>query len=298
MQNLKSLLFFLFFLINTSILKVAAQETAQKNYTSPLQKQRILGNNINLIKNIRYAPIPEIATDSTSDRILDLYLPQKDIKKTSLPVFIFIHGGGFTGGDKGGVLDLCSKIADQGFAVVSINYRLTLKYKKVSGASCSGNMSKGLPTNGKFHPVLNEAICNASDDAISALKWVKDNASQYNLDTNKIVISGGSAGAMTALYVAYASKQKVLPIKAVVSLWGGLENTNVITKNAAPILIYHGDLDDTINIAYAYAIKDRMDSIGSQKSQLQVLKDKGHAQYKFIADNKVGEIVSFLNHIL
>lgn len=298
MHNPKCLMFFLFFLLGTSILKVAAQETAQNNYSPPLQNQKILGNNINLIKNVRYASIPDIAKDSTSDRILDLYLPQADIKKNSLPVFIFIHGGGFTGGDKGGVFDLCSKIAGQGFAVVSINYRLTLKYKKVSGASCSANMSKGLPPNGKFHPVLNEAICNASDDAISALKWVKDNASQYNLDTDKVVISGGSAGAMTALYVAYASKQKVLPVKAVVSLWGGLENTDVITKNAAPILIYHGGLDDIINVEYAYAIKDRMDHLESKKSEVQILKDKGHAQYKFIADNKVDEIVSFINRNL
>nr|WP_294897627.1 alpha/beta hydrolase [uncultured Pedobacter sp.] len=297
MQNLKSLLFFSFLLVSTVIFKVTAQEISP-NYTPPVQNQKLLSNNINLIQNIRYAPVPAIAKDSASDRILDLYLPQNDAKKVSLPVFVFIHGGGFTGGDKAGVKDICSKMAVQGFAVVSINYRLTLKYKKVSGASCSGNMAKGLPVNGKFHPVLNEAIENASEDAISALKWVKNNASKYNLDINKVAISGGSAGAMTALYVAYASKQNVLPIKAVVSLWGGLENVNVIGKNAAPILLYHGDIDETINLAYSHAIKDRMDSLGSKESRLVILKDKGHAQYKFIADNKIDEIVSFLNNVL
>src|SRR6476661_5922105 len=130
-------------------------------------------------------------------------------------------------------------MANQGFAVVSINYRLTLKYKKVSGASCSGNMSKGLPADGKFHPVLNEAVSNASDDAVCALKWIKYNAVKYGLNTNKVAISGGSAGGMTALHVTYVSNQKILPIKAVVNLWGGLENVNVISKNAAPILTYH-----------------------------------------------------------
>lgn len=293
MQKLKNLLFFFFFLSNLSILKVAAQN----NYTPPIQKQEILTNNINLIKNIRYAPIPEIATDSTSDRILDLYIPKDVTSKTPLPVLVFIHGGGFTGGDKG-LTDLCSKIAKQGFAVVSINYRLTLKYKKVSGSSCSGNMAKGLPANGSFHPVLNEAVNNAAEDAVCALQWIKENALKFGFNTDKIAISGGSAGAMTALYVAYASKQKVLPIKAVVSLWGGLENAGVITKNAPPILIYHGDLDNTINIAYSFAIKERMDAIGSQKSQLQVLKDKGHAQYNLIAKEKINEIATFLNSVL
>ena len=266
-------------------------------YEPPLSSEIKLPNTIILHQNLRYAPIPEIATDSTTDRILDLYRPLNDKRKEPLPVFVFIHGGGFTGGDKR-LLDLCSKIAAQGFAVVSINYRLTLKYKKVSGASCSANMSKGLPANGTFHPVLNEAINNASDDAISALQWIKDNASKYGLNINKVAISGGSAGGMTALHVAYVAKQKILPIMAVVNLWGGLENADVISKNSPPILIYHGDLDETINIAYAHAIKERMDSIGSQKSQLQVLKGKGHAQYNLIVKEKIGEIVAFLNTFL
>lgn len=278
--------------------KILAQNSKTPAYQPPSASEVKLSNNIILHQNIRYAPIPKIATDSTSDRILDLYLPQNDAKKVALPIFVFIHGGGFTGGDKGGVKDICSKIAAQGYAVVSINYRLTLKYKKVSGASCSGNMSKGLPGNGRFHPVLNEAISNASDDAISALQWIKDNAAKYDLNINKVAISGGSAGGMTALHVAYASKQKVLPIKAVVNLWGGLENVDVISKNSPPVLIYHGDLDTTINIAYAYAIKDRMDSIGSQKSQLQILKGKGHAQYNLISKEKISEITTFLNNVL
>ncbi|OAQ40774.1 hypothetical protein A5893_07500 [Pedobacter psychrophilus] len=294
MRNLQSSLFLFFFTF--LFFKVTAQEITKNTYVPPVQKQKNI-DKITLIQDIRYGTIPAIALDSTSDRILDLYLPQNDASKTSLPVFIFIHGGGFTGGDKG-LTDFCSKITKQGFAVVSINYRLTLKYKKVSGASCSGNMSKGLPANGSFHPVLNEAINNASEDAIFALQWIKDNAKMFGFNTDKIAISGGSAGAMTALHVAYVSKQKVLPIKAVVSLWGGLEDAKVISKNAPPILIYHGDIDNTINVAYAYALKERMAAIGSKDTQLQILKDKGHAQYNLIAKEKISEIVLFLNNVL
>src|SRR6476661_4164706 len=89
-----------FFLLSLLFLNATAQETTKAGYTPPAQKQRMLGN-ITLIQNIRYAPIPEIALDSTSDRILDLYLPQSTQNKEPLPVFMFIHGGGFTGGDKG-----------------------------------------------------------------------------------------------------------------------------------------------------------------------------------------------------
>src|SRR6478672_5826534 len=117
MQSKKYSVCFIF-LFNMLFLNATAQEISKASYMPPAQKQRMLGN-ITLIQNIRYAPIPEIALDSTSDRILDLYLPQNIQNKDVLPVFMFIHGGGFTGGDKN-LLDLCSKIANQGFAVVSI----------------------------------------------------------------------------------------------------------------------------------------------------------------------------------
>lgn len=275
-----------------------AQNSEKLKYCPPVRSEFKLTDNLILHQNIRYGAIPDSVDSSNSDRILDLYLPENSqTQQASLPVFVFIHGGGFTGGDKD-VRALCSNMALQGFAVVSINYRLTLKYNKVSGASCSANMSKGLPVNGKFHPMLQKAVKNASEDAEMALGWIKSNAEKYRLDLSKLVVSGGSAGAMTALHLAYVSNPKFVSIKAVIDFWGGLENAAIIRKGAAPILIYHGDQDSTINIAYAYALKHRMDVIGSQKSQLRILKDKGHAQYNLIAKEKIAEIVSFLKTVL
>src|SRR5690606_3230219 len=157
---------------------------------------------------------------TTSDRTLDLYLPAH--RNTKLPVFLFVHGGGFAGGDKGNrsTQAFCEKLAKHGFAVLSINYYLTLKHEKTAGASCTANMSKGLPTNG-FHPKLREAVENASNDTQLALQWIKDNDDTYGFDLSSIALSGGSAGAMTVLYTAYRANQQVLPIKAVVNLWGG-----------------------------------------------------------------------------
>lgn len=216
----------LFLILGSNI--AYSQTVFKKKYIPPAQNQCQIVTTT-FIQNIRYGAIPQIADDSISDRILDLYLPKKSNEREQLPVFMFIHGGGFSGGDKG-MIDLCSKIANQGFAVVSINYRLTLKYKKDKNAYCSTNMSEGLPKTGSFYSLLNEAIKNASEDSIMALEWIKSNASAYKLNTNKVAICGSSAGSMTALYVAYASRQKVFPIKGVVDLWGGLENTKVIEK--------------------------------------------------------------------
>jgi para-nitrobenzyl esterase len=284
----------LFFLTVALCSKLSAQEVPGKKYLAPKEVLSTY-NGVAITKNIRYGSIPNLATDSTSDRILDLFLPKKANKTELVPVFLFIHGGGFTGGDKGSMTSLCSKIAAQGFAVVSINYTLYLKYKGVKGSYCSNNMANGLPQNDSFHPVLNEAVAKASEDALEAMKWVKDNAAKYHFNTNQFAIGGGSAGAMTALYVAYVSKQKVLAVKAVVDLWGGLESTKSITNNKLPVLIYHGDKDELINVQFAYALDNRMKEIGSKNSVLNIMIDKGHVQYKYVEDTKIPEIVSFLH---
>lgn len=208
---------------------------------------------------------------------------------------MFIHGGGFGAGDKATKSNeaLCLKMAAHGFAVVSINYYLTLKYGKTPRTGGASNKYIRLPGNG-FTPDKHKATKNASNDARLALRWVKNNAKQYGLDLSSVAISGGSAGAMTALYTAYASNQKILPIKAVVNLWGCMENSNLIKKGAAPLLTYHGEKDKTINVAFAYDLEQQMKKNGNTQSETHIIKDKGHAIYTFITAQKTDEIAVFL----
>lgn len=280
-----NIIFCSFFLFNTSGLIAKSQI---KSFSGDVEEE----NTVKVIRNIRYGNEPKkIEQDSSSDRILDLYIPNEE--KEKLPVFIFIHGGGFRGGDKGSTQSFCSKISAHGFVVVSINYYLTLKYEKVAGVSCSAYMAHGLPKRG-FHPLLQQSIKNASGDVQLAFKWIKRNAKKYNLDLSAVFISGGSAGAMTALYTAYVSNQKILPIDAVVNLWGGLEDPGYIENGAPPLLTYHGDQDKLIHINFAHALHERMDEINNDKSEIHILEGKGHAQYHYITKYKVEEIVAFL----
>jgi acetyl esterase/lipase len=99
--------------------------------------------------------------------LLDLYLPEHPAGK--IPVVIWIHGGGLTTGDKS--LAIRGKIlVKEGYALVGINYRLEPDYY--------------LPTQ--------------IYDAKAAVRWVRANADQYNLDPDHIGVLGGSAGAMLA----------------------------------------------------------------------------------------------------
>ena len=254
---------------------------------------------LTLYKDIRYGGVPEgiSASDRSSDRLLDLYIPTTAAPAGGYPVFLFVHGGGFAGGDKSdktGYNAICKNMAERGYAVVSMNYYLTKKYEK--GASCASQMKDGLPASGEFDPLIQKSVRNASDDATLVLKWMKKNAKKYHLNTDFIAVCGGSAGAMTVLHLTYVSGQKVLPIRAVVDLWGGMENPSKIEAPAAPMLIFHGDEDALINVAYAYAFEKRMNEIGAQV-ELHIMKGKGHAQYGYIAKYHMDDIAAFLDKL-
>ena len=253
-------------------------------------------DSLSIQRNIRYASaVEEFKNDTSSDRLLDIYRPVNS-SGTLLPVVLFVHGGGFALGDKQGAAATCKNIAGLGYAVLSINYRLELKLRPA--ATAIKELSAGVPVDGKFNPALSRAIAVASDDATLALAWLKENADRYQLDASRVAIGGGSAGAITALYTAYASNQHVLPVKAVINFWGALENADVIGKNAPPVITFHGDKDNTVHVDYAYAIEKAMQKNGQPLSETHILPGMGHALYDYIGREKLNEIDAFLKKTL
>jgi acetyl esterase/lipase len=117
------------------------------------------------VSNIRnkYLDIPYAAISDAQQ--LDIYLP--DEGDGPFPVILSIHGGAFMGGDKRDMqVTPMLKGIERGYAVISINYRLS-----------------------------GEAIWPAQiQDCKAAVRWIKANAGTYNLNPDKIVAWGGSAG--------------------------------------------------------------------------------------------------------
>ena len=116
----------------------------------------------------------DVAYGSQSDtQTLDIYLPNEESSST-YPVLVAIHGGAFMMGDsKGGDVAPVLEGVNRGYAVISINYRL------------SGE---------KLFPA-------AVNDVKAAIRWIKANAEQYNLDANKIAVWGDSAGGNLAAMI-------------------------------------------------------------------------------------------------
>jgi acetyl esterase/lipase len=111
-------------------------------------------------------------------QVLDFYKAKSD-KPT--PLLFFIHGGGWTHGDKntiGGV----KAYLDAGVSVVAINYRYT------SQAQAAGVV-----------PPVKAPL----EDAARALQFVRSKAAEWNIDKARVAASGGSAGACSSLWLAF-----------------------------------------------------------------------------------------------
>lgn len=112
---------------------------------------------------VQILDIPYI-DDCEKGHLLDIYYPEGTTEK--LPVIIDIHGGGWMYGYKEINKYFCLKLAQQGFLVASINYRL------------AGNV------------LFDEQI----RDIFSALHWLGDNLNEYPADMDNVFLAGDSAG--------------------------------------------------------------------------------------------------------
>ena len=124
--------------------------------------------NIEKIKNIAYID------DGNIYHQLDVYYPEGTKKSDKLPVIIDIHGGGWMYGDKDLNEYYCLSLAQRGYVVFNMSYRLVPDV------------------------TVNEQL----QDVANALKWISENMKDYPCDSENIMLTGDSAGGQLAVYSA------------------------------------------------------------------------------------------------
>ena len=187
---------------------------------------------------------------------LDLYFPSGDFR-SNRPAVVFIHGGGFTGGDKAEYrsASVSADLCRAGYVVVSCNYVLGPKDK-------SGVWPQNIA------------------DCRNAVRWVRAHAKELGVNPDKIAVAGGSAGGYLALMVGLSddktgpggdpSAKHSAKVSAVIDMYGVVsfaKRGKGEVPGASPaeqaaylpesqcdaqdpaVLILHGTADTTVDIA-------------------------------------------------
>src|SRR5215475_3329935 len=133
-----------------------------------------LGQGFSSSVSLPYRIVPNITylTANNFEAKLDVY--SRTDSTAPQPTLIWIHGGGWTGGNKETAMFNLLPYMEMGWNVVNVEYRLA----RVSLAPA------------------------AVEDCLCALRWVIRNAKQYGFDTARLVVSGSSAGGHLALTTA------------------------------------------------------------------------------------------------
>jgi acetyl esterase/lipase len=258
---------------------------------------------------------------------LDIYLPEEG--DGPFPVILSIHGGAFKSGDKGdGQLTPMLVGLKRGYAVVSINYRLS-----------------------------GEAIFPAQIyDVKAAIRWIRANAKQYKLNPDKIAAWGGSAGGHLSAMAGTSGDVKELEdlsqgnadqssrVQAVVDWFGPtdflkmddhakeskVKNPQIhsipdspeseligsnlvdapdlakaanpetyITKDDPPFFIQHGLVDPLVPYPQSVSLAEKIEKIaGKEKVNIELIPGSGHGGPSFSTEQNLNKVFLFLDKIL
>ncbi len=222
------------------------------------------------VTNGIYATAPELVSPyqgetqtNSVDLKYHLFLPTSDTLQKR-PMLIAIHGGGFVSGNKehDDMIEFCKLFAQRGYVTATIQYRLGMNM--LSSISGERSVYRGL------------------QDGRAAIRFFKDNSSNYGIDTNNIFLVGSSAGAFISLHNLFLNEESEKPDGAklitnfpptsddgpdlgtldainptlhygsqpngVISLWGAIQDTTLIKDSDGdiPLLLVHGTDDEIV----------------------------------------------------
>lgn len=195
------------------------------------------------------------------DLNMDIYIPKEDTLEKR-PLMMFIHGGAFFIGDKATspYQKWCTHFASLGYVCVSINYRM------------------GFRANSK---AIQRTAYQATQDAHAAMRYLLSKQDIYRIDPDYLFVGGASAGAITAINLAYMRNKnrpdasfgslfledlgdieasgnnykEDFEIKAVANLWGSVYDLDILENSDASIISFHGDEDVVLPYRYGYPFR-------------------------------------------
>lgn len=249
--------------------------------------------------------------DTLPKHLLDIYLPPN--VKGTVPLIVFIHGGGWIGNDKyadiGYMKNTVAEIINSGYALASIDYRFA--------------------TQSIFPAQIQD--CNR------AVSFLYDNAEKYGFDTERFALMGFSAGGHLASLQGLSDNNKIddfympatsrnFSFKAVVDFYGPSElilfpgandpkspealligatpldrpdlakiasPTSYVDENDPPFLIIHGEKDDLVSPRQSQLLSSWL-TIKGVKNKLIIVPDAPHFGEMFDSEEVRNKVMTFL----
>jgi acetyl esterase/lipase len=207
---------------------------------------------------------------------MDLYFPIDAKTGDKNPLVMMMHGGSYLNGDKADLQKDCQVLADSGFVVASINYRLGWRS---GNTTCGGDSAS--ETRAGFR---------ALQDANAALRFLMYNTIAFSINSDWVFVGGASAGSSLALNTTYISDPIAMiflptvynqlgaidnagnkltndfKIRGICNMWGALPDSNLITESSAtPTISFHGTSDNVVpyDIGYNESCPNYMKLFGS-----------------------------------
>jgi acetyl esterase/lipase len=241
--------------------------------------------------------VPDVAYREGNEKWkLDLYLPDRPVENPR-PGIVFVHGGGWSGGDKriGQWWQQPAEYASKGYVVISVNYRFVTE---VPMPACI-------------------------EDVKCAVRWFRANAAKYEVDPERLGGYGNSAGAHLVSMLGLAGKDaglegdgpyqehssllqavcaaatpadfpgwnsdKKIPASQPMRSLGAMDDTyaerarksspiTYVRADAPPFLLIHGTADNTVPIAQAERFAKALRDAGAKVS-LMIFDQESHGVF-------------------
>ncbi|MGC4232296.1 MAG: alpha/beta hydrolase [Niabella sp.] len=234
---------------------------------------------------------------------VDLYLPPK--ANGPSPVVVNIHGGGWNKGSKESQTGF-STFFKKGYAVANMAYRLSQQATAPA----------------------------AVEDVRGVIIYLINHAKELNIDVNKIVLMGGSAGGHLAMVAGFTGSDKKFDnncqtskpvhIAAIIDKYGvadvgewksksalqwlgdkagdatfiqSVSPLYLVNRNVPPVFIVHGDADPTVPYQQSVDLKKKLDAAGV-KNRFITIPGGLHGKFSKEENSMVNkEIISFLKEL-
>lgn len=216
---------------------------------------------------------------------VDVFYTNEALEGKDNIAIAFFHGGGWAYGSPVEFHNACRRYAKMGFVTFSFAYRLSI-------------CENGLVPHPDITPV--ESVM----DARSAMRWVKEHATDWNIDSEKVIAAGQSAGGQLALSTALmdhineaTDNQETDPSPCALLLYASNVNTmeawvdrllgdrrqeiwsispyHHLKPNMPPAIEFHGTADPMVNYWIVQRFKEKSLELGNRFEQIP-FKGKGH----------------------